>query len=161
MQVVTDIVNEQDKVDFTPERERLTEKVIEAALDNEGFSHDCYVAVTLTDDENIRIINNEQRGIDASTDVLSFPVLEFEDGEMIAGVGDYIEDKIILGDVVLSLETALRQSEEFGHSFEREMGYLICHSILHLLGYDHENDSEREAMRRKEEETLEKLSLTR
>ena len=161
MQVVTDIVNEQDKIDFTPERERLTEKVIEAALDNEGFSHDCYVAVTLTDDENIRIINNEQRGIDASTDVLSFPVLEFEDGEMLAGVGDYIEDKIILGDVVLSLETALRQSEEFGHSFEREMGYLICHSILHLLGYDHENDSEREVMRRKEEETLEKLSLTR
>ena len=85
----------------------------------------------------------------------------FEDGEMMAGVGDYIEDKLILGDVVLSLERAMTQSEEFGHSFLRETGYLVCHSILHLLGYDHETEEEREIMRAKEEETLEKLSLTR
>ena len=161
MTVVTDIVNEQDKIPAGEELENLIENVIRATLETESFEHDSYVAVTLTDNENIRMINNEQRGIDAPTDVLSFPVLFFEDGEMMAGVGDYIEDKLILGDVVLSLERAMTQSEEFGHSFLRETGYLVCHSILHLLGYDHETEEEREIMRAKEEETLEKLSLTR
>ena len=153
MTVVIDIVNEQDKLAVTEIEEKLIEDVIKASLEN--------VAVTLTDDENIRLINNEQRNIDAPTDVLSFPVLFFEDGEMLCGVGDYIEDKLILGDVVLSLERAMSQSKEYGHSFHREMGYLVCHSILHLLGYDHENEQEREVMRQKEEETLERLSLKR
>lgn len=161
MQVVTDIVNEQDKIEITEKIEELISNVILKTLDIEDFEHDCYVAVTLTDNENIRIINNEQRAIDAPTDVLSFPVLEYEDGEIIAGVGDYFEDKLILGDIVLSVERAIEQSEEFGHSVEREIGYLVCHSVLHLLGYDHENDDEREVMRTKEEDTLERLSLTR
>ena len=161
MTVVTDIVNEQNKIQVEEELEKLIEDVIRATLETESFEHDSYVAVTLTDNENIRTINNEQRGIDSPTDVLSFPVLFFEDGEMLAGVGDYIEDKLILGDVVLSLERALTQSEEFGHSFLRETGYLVCHSILHLLGYDHETEEEREIMRTKEEETLGRLSLTR
>ncbi len=161
MQVVTDIVNEQEKLEITEQIEEIISKVILTTLDSENFEEDCYVAVTITDNENIRIINNEQRGIDSVTDVLSFPVLEFEDGEMLAGVGDYFEDKLILGDIVLSAERAKQQSVEFGHSFEREIGYLTCHSVLHLLGYDHENEDEREVMRTKEEETLEKLSLRR
>ena len=161
MNVVIDFVDEQDKIDFTEEFEALCKKVIVRALECEGFGEDAYVFVTLTDNENIRIINNEQRGIDRETDVLSFPVLEFEDGEMIAGVGDYYEDKLILGDIVLSLEKAEEQRIEFGHSFEREMCYLLCHSVLHLLGYDHETEDEREQMRSKEETTLETLGLTR
>ena len=161
MQVVTDIVNEQDKLEITEEIEEIISSVILKTLDLEDFDEDCYVAVTITDNENIRIVNNEQRGIDSATDVLSFPVLEFEDGELLAGVGDYFEDKLILGDIVLSAERAKQQSEDFGHSFEREVGYLVCHSVLHLLGYDHENEDEREVMRAKEEETLEKLSLKR
>ena len=161
MQVVTDIVNEQEIIEITEEIEDIISRVILKTLDLEDFSEDCYVAVTITDDENIKIINNDQRGIDSSTDVLSFPVLEFEDGEMLAGVGDYFEDKLILGDIVLSAERAKQQSEQFGHSFEREVGYLVCHSVLHLLGYDHENEDEREVMRAKEEQTLEKLSLKR
>ncbi len=161
MQVVTDIVNEQDKLEITEEIEEIISKVVLATLDSEDFEEDCYVAVTITDNENIRMINNEQRAIDSATDVLSFPVLEFEDGQMLAGVGDYFEDKLILGDIVLSAERAKEQSIEFGHSFEREVGYLVCHSVLHLLGYDHENEDEREVMRVKEEETLEKLSLKR
>ncbi len=161
MQVVTDIVNEQEIIEITEEIEDIISRVILKTLDLEDFSEDCYVAVTITDDENIKIINNDQRGIDSATDVLSFPVLEFEDGEMLAGVGDYFEDKLILGDIVLSAERAKQQSEQFGHSFEREVGYLVCHSVLHLLGYDHENEDEREVMRAKEEETLEKLSLKR
>ena len=161
MQVVTDIVNEQDKIEITEAIEDIISSVVLKTLDLEDFTEDCYVAVTITDNENIQIINNEQRGIDSVTDVLSFPVLEFEDGQMLAGVGDYFEDKLILGDIVLSAERAKSQSEEFGHSFEREVGYLVCHSVLHLLGYDHENEDEREVMRAKEEETLEKLSLKR
>ncbi len=161
MNVVIEFVDQQDKIDFTKEYETLCEKVICRALECEGFNEDAYVFVTLTDNENIRVINNEQRGIDRETDVLSFPVLEFEDGEMIAGVGDYYEDKLILGDIVLSLEKAEEQRIEFGHSFEREMCYLLCHSVLHLLGYDHETEDEREQMRSKEEKTLETLGLTR
>lgn len=161
MQVVTDIVNEQEIMEITEETEEIISRVILKTLDLEDFPEDCYVAVTITDDENIKVINNEQRGIDSSTDVLSFPVLEFEDGQMLAGVGDYFEDKLILGDIVLSAERAKQQSEQFGHSFEREVGYLVCHSVLHLLGYDHENEDEREVMRAKEEETLEQLSLKR
>ncbi len=161
MQIVTDIVNEQDKIEITADIEAIIKNVIAKTLELEGFTEDCYVAVTVTDSENIRLINNEQRSIDAPTDVLSFPVLELEDGELIAGVGDYFEDKLILGDIVLSAERAMEQSEQFGHSFEREVGYLVCHSVLHLLGYDHENEDEREVMRQKEEETLEKLSLKR
>ena len=161
MQVVTDIVNEQDKMEIAEITEDLISNVILRTLDMEDFPEDCYVAVTLTDNENIRVLNNEQRGIDKETDVLSFPVLEYEDGEMIAGVGDYYDDKLILGDIVISVEKAIEQSKEFGHSTEREIGYLVCHSVLHLLGYDHETDEDREVMRRKEEETLETLSLTR
>ena len=161
MELFIDIQNEQDKFEFTPQMEKLIEDVVAEALKKENFTEDAYVAVTLVDNESIREINNEQRNIDSATDVLSFPVLEFEDGEMLAGVGDYFEDKLILGDIVLSLERAEEQRIEFGHSFDREMGYLICHSVLHLLGYDHENDEEREVMRQKEEETLKSLSLTR
>lgn len=161
MELFIDIQNEQDKFEFTPQMEKLIEDVVAEALKKENFTEDAYVAVTLVDNESIREINNEQRNIDSATDVLSFPVLEFEDGEMLAGVGDYFEDKLILGDIVLSLERAEEQRIEFGHSFDREMGYLICHSVLHLLGYDHENEDEREVMRQKEEETLKSLSLTR
>ena len=161
MQIVTDIVNEQDKIEITADIEAIIKNVIAKTLELEDFTEDCYVAVTVMDNENIRLINSEQRAIDSPTDVLSFPVLELEDGELIAGVGDYFEDKLILGDIVLSAERAMEQSEQFGHSFEREVGYLVCHSVLHLLGYDHENEDEREVMRQKEEETLEKLSLKR
>ncbi len=161
MIVITDIVNEQEKFEVTQEIEDIISAVVLKTLELEDFSEDCYVAVTITDNENIRIVNFEQRSIDAPTDVLSFPVLELEDGELLAGVGDYFEDKLILGDIVISIERAKEQSEEFGHSFEREIGYLTCHSVLHLLGYDHENEDEREIMRLKEEETLERLSLKR
>ena len=122
MELLIDIQNEQDKIPCTKELEKLIEDVIAEALKQENFSEDAFVGVTLTDNESIRVINREQRDIDSATDVLSFPVLEFEDGEMIAGVGDYFEDKLILGDIVLSLERAEEQRIEFGHSFKREVG---------------------------------------
>ena len=161
MKLLVEIINEQQNFEYTDDIKKLIEDVIGETLKMEGFSENAYVAVTLTDNETIREINAQQRNIDRVTDVLSFPVLEFEDGEMIAGVGDYYEDMLILGDIVLSLERAHEQSEEFGHSFIREIGYLVCHSVLHLLGYDHEDESEREIMRQKEENTLGALSITR
>lgn len=153
--------NEQNKIIFKEEYELLINNVIKTALKYEKFDYDCFVGVTITDNENIRLINNEQRGIDYATDVLSFPVLEFENGELKENPGDVFDGKYILGDIVISLERVLEQSKEYGHSFERELGYLVCHSVLHLLGYDHENDDERNVMREKEEAVMEQVGLTR
>ncbi len=153
--------NEQEKLPFGTEDEILMKKVIDATLEYEKFAKDSFVGVTVTDNERIREINSEQRNIDSATDVLSFPVLEFENGQPLENVGDYFEGRLILGDIVLSYERAKEQSEEFGHSFEREVGYLVCHSVLHLLGYDHENEDERAVMREKEESVMNLLSLTR
>lgn len=153
--------NEQDKIPVSEQLETMIEDVIKETLKSENFASDCMVSVTLTDNENIREINNEQRNIDSATDVLSFPVLEFENGELVENIGDVFEDRLILGDIVVSLERAKQQCEEFGHSFEREVGYLVCHSVLHLLGYDHEDEAERAVMREKEENVMSKMMLSR
>ena len=156
------IENEQDVVEFLPAYEELIKNVVNAALCEQNFDADNFVSVTIVDNAAIKEINAEHRNIDSATDVLSFPVLEFdEDGNMISDSGDVYEGKIILGDIVLSFERALEQSREFGHSFEREVGFLVCHSVLHLLGHDHEDDQERELMRHHEECILESLGLTR
>ena len=162
--MITEIIieNEQCKIEFNKAHEQLIETVIKGALAEQGFDRDCFVSVTVVNNDAIRTINAEHRNIDSATDVLSFPVLEFsEDGDIIFDSGDVYEGKTILGDIVLSFERAKEQSEEFGHSFEREIGFLICHSILHLLGHDHESDDEREIMRTHEEKILASLDLTR
>ena len=162
--MITEIIteNEQDIIEFTPEHTSLIERVVKAALTEQGFDRDCFVSVTVVDNESIREINREHRDIDSATDVLSFPVLEFdENGDIIDDSGDVYEGKTILGDIVLSFQRAKEQSEEFGHSFEREVGFLVCHSVLHLLGHDHEDDEERAVMREHEEKILESLSLIR
>ncbi len=153
--------NEQNKIEFTDEHKKLIEDVIFKTLECENFKEDFIVSVTVTDNENIHIINRDFRSVDRPTDVLSFPVLEFENGELIKNPGDVFEDKILLGDIVLSFERAMEQSIEYGHSFIREIGFLVCHSTLHLLGYDHEQEDERLVMRQKEEHTLNLLNLVR
>ncbi len=153
--------NEQSSVEITDEISQIIEKVINKTLECESFDKDCMVSVTIVDNNQIHQLNNEFRGIDRPTDVLSFPVLEFEDGKMIQNCGDYYEGKLILGDVILSAQKAKEQSIEYSHSLEREIGFLVCHSILHLLGYDHETEEERGVMRKKEEAALELLGLTR
>ncbi len=156
------IENEQDVVEFDEKLNKLVSDVVSMTLECEQFDKPCYVSVTITDNESIHQINLEHRGIDRATDVLSFPVLEFDDGgNAVENSGDYFEGRLILGDIVLSAERAQEQGIEFGHSYEREVGFLVCHSVLHLLGYDHETDEERSVMRSKEETTLEKLGLTR
>ncbi len=136
-------------------------KVVDATLECEKITLPCYVSVTAVDEEEIRELNNEHRGIDSVTDVLSFPVVNLIDGSFHKNAGDFFDGRLILGDVVLCAKRAREQSEEFGHSYERELGYLTCHSVLHLIGYDHETDSDREIMRQKEEAVMSELNLKR
>ena len=141
----------------------LIRKVIRTALEAEGVRIPCGVDVLLTDDEGIREINREQRAIDAATDVLSFPMFDLSPGEK---PGEEHEDPdtglVPLGDMCISLERAAAQAEEYGHSLERELCYLAVHSVLHLLGYDHENGGlEAMRMREKEEAVLIQLGLPR
>ena len=151
--------NEQEKLPLTYKMKMLIREAIEATLDFEDFRNVCEVSVTFTDNEGIHELNKKFRGVDKPTDVLSFPLLDFE--------GEYEEppiNEIIsnLGDIVISLEKAKAQAEEFGHSFKREVAFLAVHSMLHLLGYDHENGGlEAVQMREKEEAVLTKIGLKR
>ncbi len=134
----------------------LVRRSVIAALEYEGFYNDAEVSVTFTDNEGIRRINSEFRGIDKPTDVLSFPLTDFEGGDE----PPTDEPFISLGDIVISLERAREQAEEFGHSFERECAFLCVHSMLHLLGYDHVGSDEEDAeMRRRQSEILESMGL--
>ncbi len=135
----------------------LIRRSITSALDYEGYFNNCQVSVTFTNDEGIRAINSSYRGIDKPTDVLSFPLTDFEGGQQ--PVAD--EPIVSLGDIVISLERAVAQAEEFGHSFEREAAFLCVHSMLHLLGYDHVNSDEEDAdMRRRQREILNSMGLS-
>ncbi len=149
--------DEQDKLSPPEDAERLIESCTRAALEEEGIEDDAEVSVTFVDNETIRALNSEHRGIDRVTDVLSFPMLSDEGFEV-----DPDTDAIILGDIVISLERAQEQAQEYGHSFRREVAFLITHSLFHLLGYDHVNgeDEERE-MFGKQEKVLDKLGITR
>ena len=121
------------------------------------------VGLTLTDPDSIRELNREYRGVDAVTDVLSFPMLEFdENGDVVDSDFDFDDDEVVLGDIVISAERAAEQAKSFGHSFLREMAFLTVHSMLHLLGYDHVDDPEGEKiMIEKQEEILGRLNITR
>lgn len=157
------IENEQDKEEWTSELEELVMSVCEKALDSEECDFDAQISLTLVDNEAIREINNEQRGIDRATDVLSFPMLEFdENGDCLDVDYEMDGDFVILGDIVISMERAREQSIEYGHSFKREIAFLTAHSMLHLLGYDHVDDPVGEKiMFEKQENILTDLGITR
>ncbi len=154
-------LNEQDKFDITDKLKELITLAARTALDYMGFDRDAEISVMFTDNEGIRVLNAQHRGIDRATDVLSFPMLEYDDdGEMFDDPGD-IEDELCLGDIVISLERAAEQAEEYGHSFEREVGFLTVHSMLHLLGYDHMTEEEEKEMFGFQKEILAKMGLER
>ena len=157
------IENEQNKEEFTSEMSSLIQTVCQKVMESEECDFDAQISLTLTDNENIRQINNEHRGIDRPTDVLSFPMLEFdENGDIVENEVEYDEDMIMLGDIVISRERAREQAIEFGHSFTREIAFLTAHSMLHLLGYDHVDDEEGERiMCQKQEAVLSGLGITR
>ena len=155
------IENNQDILDITEETEELIKTVCEKALDSEGWDFDAQISITFTNNENIKKINATHRNIDHHTDVLSFPMLEFdEDMEIIDA--EYDGNFVVLGDIVISTEQALTQAEEYGHSIKRELAFLVAHSMLHLLGYDHELGEEQEKiMFSKQKNILEELNITR
>lgn len=156
MKIFIDYNNEQDKLTPPEDIEELIEKCTAAALAEEDIEDDAEVSVTLVDNARIREMNAEFRGIDRETDVLSFPLGDEEGFEV-----DPDADAILLGDIVISLEKAKSQAEEYGHSFRREVAFLITHSLFHLLGYDHTTEDEEKEMFAKQEKVLQRLGITR
>jgi probable rRNA maturation factor len=157
------VENEQDKVDIADNIIELIERSIELCMKSENLDKAYEVSVLIVDDEEIRAINKEHRDIDKATDVLSYPMVEFVNGELISDEGDYDMDldELMLGDIIISAETAKRQAEEYEHSFEREIAFLTAHSCFHLLGYDHMEQNEEKIMISKQESILQQMGLTR
>lgn len=154
--------NAQDKFDVTEDTILLIEKCLVKALEFEEFEYDTEINLLFIDNDGIKEINREYRNIDRATDVLSFPMLEEEDGSLVIYDEDFVDGRVLLGDIVISLERAAEQAEEYGHSLEREIGFLAVHSVLHLLGYDHERGEEEEKeMFAKQETILSLIGLTR
>ena len=144
-------------VEEKEEYKELIGKVLQKCFNEENLENKkLYVNVVLTDSKNIKNINKEHRGIVKETDVLSFPMYEKNELENI-----HLENEDILGDMVISIEKVQEQAQEYGHSFERELAYMIVHSFYHLLGYDHMNETDKKEMREKEEFILGKLNIKR
>lgn len=162
---MTEIIleNEQEKIEISPEIIETIKTVIDKTLEFENCDFEAEVSVTIVDNETIREINRENRDIDKATDVLSFPMLYFdENGDIIDSDYDLDGESILLGDIVISAERAMEQAKEYGHSFRREVAFLTVHSMLHLLGYDHVDDPEGERiMFGKQEEILLELGISR
>lgn len=147
-----------------PSAKSIIRRAVQTALQAEGVDEPALVSVLLTDDETIRTLNAQFREIDRATDVLSFPMNELEPGAFCAVDCERDEETsaLLLGDMVLSLERAAAQAEEYGHTLEREIAYLTVHSVLHLLGYDHVDEGPQKAqMRAREEAILGALGIVR
>ena len=153
---IVNIYNRQRKLPCSDELKELIIKCCNASLECEEFDDNASVDVTLVSNRKIREYNKEYRNIDRATDVLSFPLGEGGEYDV-----DPETDACLLGDIVISLERAAEQAEEFGHSFEREVGFLTVHSMLHLLGYDHMVEADGDVMRAHEKVILERIGLTR
>ena len=161
------IINESD-IEYPKEFDEIIESVIEASVDFLKCSYECEVSVTLTDNDGIHEINSSERGIDSPTDVLSFPMLDFEVPGDLSYVEKYPQDyfnpetgELLLGDIVISLEKVSSQAEEYGHSEKREIAFLVAHSCLHLFGYDHMDDGERQEMEAMQNQILNMKGYTR
>ena len=155
--------NMQQKVEYTPEMEKLFSLAAELSLQYENFTTDCEISLLLVDNEAIREMNKTHRGKDSSTDILSFPMALIFEGSLESDEGDYNldEELLLLGDIVISMEKVREQAVEYGHSFERELAFLFTHGMFHLLGYDHENEQEEKRMMEKQEAVLSQMGLKR
>lgn len=135
----------------------IVEKCVWTSIDYEDFEKECEISISIVTNDEIQSINKEFRNIDKATDVLSFPQLSFEEGEF-ADVNE--KNEIILGDIVISIEKAKEQAQEYGHSLEREIAFLTVHSMLHLMGYDHMEQQEEKEMIQKQKEILQQAGFT-
>ncbi len=167
------IIENEIEFDFGFDMEHLVEELVAATLKNAVVSEaldgiKTEISVVISDNFGIRFFNREFRGIDKETDVLSFPVLEFKRAGDFSNI-DFNDCKyfnqdtgdFILGDMIISSDRVVSQSMEYGHSIKREFSFLVVHSILHLIGYDHENEGDEKIMREKQTAILESLGITR
>jgi len=144
-------------IDEEEEYNKIIKEVLNKCFEEENlFNRNLYVNVVLTNPENIRTINKEHRQIDKETDVLSFPMYEKKEITNIK-----LDKEDVLGDMVISIERVEEQAKEYGHSFKRELAYMVVHSFYHLLGYDHMEEEDKKQMRIKEENILNKLNITK
>lgn len=159
MQTVSRMIyfsNNQDKEPITYKLKMLMRRAVDATLDHEQYTNPCEVSLTFTDNRQIHALNLQYRQVDRPTDVLSFPLTDYSGGSE-EPVAD--EPVVSLGDIVISLEKAREQAQEYGHSFEREVAFLCVHSMLHLLGYDHETEAEETDMRERQRRIMEEMGL--
>ena len=147
---------------------KIAQLVVNAVLELEGCPYEAEVSLLLTTDTEVKKLNQEFRHIDKTTDVLSFPMLEFiqpgDFTDLDESRGDLFDPEtgeLVLGDIVLSKEKVLAQSETYGHSVEREYAFLIAHSMLHLCGYDHIEEKDRQTMEKKQDEIMKKIQILR
>mgnify|MGYP002719243163 FL=1 len=139
--------NRQDLIKIDEEIEKIVEKSIEAALKEIEFTEDYEVSVSFVGDEEIHELNRDYRGVDRTTDVLSFPMDD--------------EFTNMLGDIVININKVIEQAKEYGHSEKREISYLTVHSTLHLMGFDHKEEEDKKEMRAVEDRVMEKLEISR
>lgn len=147
------------ETDLSEEILQAVQKVGEYILEYENLEGDFEISLTFVDDEEIQNLNRDYRQKDAPTDVLSFPMLEIEDFDNLEDLAQF--GPILLGDIIISMPTAKNQAKEYGHSIKREIAFLVCHSMLHLLGYDHIDEDERVQMEKMQNEIMNAVQITR
>ena len=155
---MTLLIDNRTDFELTDEIREMLERVCLKSLQYEEFNEDCEVSLSIVTNDEIHDINKQFRNIDSPTDVLSFPQLTFEEGEE-ADVNE--NGEIVLGDIIISIDRAKEQAEEYGHSLKRELAFLSVHSMLHLMGYDHMVPEEEEDMFRRQKEILIEAGIPR
>lgn len=155
--------NSQKTQEITKGTQKLIEKAVKLCVKKENFPYPCEFSVTLTDNDTIQKLNRKHRGIDKPTDVLSFPSIEYVNGELQLQPGDIEPDtgRVFVGDIIISAEKAFEQAKGYGHSIERELSFLAVHGILHLFGYDHETEEDEKLMFSLQEDLLNEMGLFR
>ena len=165
---MTVTIERESEIPLPFSEQEIAEAVVSATLDYEDCPYEVQVNIILTTNEEIHQINLEQRGVDAPTDVLSFPMIEYAyPSDFTVLEADSMDNfdpdtgELLLGDIVISVDKVIEQAEKYNHPVKREFAFLIAHSMLHLFGYDHMEELERETMELKQEEILTRLNITR
>ncbi len=165
---MTFYIEKETETDLGLDYKEIYEQVAKEVLDQEGCPYEVEVSLTLVDPEVIKDTNREFRDIDRVTDVLSFPMIEYTTPGDFSNVEEDFSDcfnpesgELMLGDIMICLDRAREQAEEYGHSVKREFAFLIAHSMLHLLGFDHMEEDEARVMEAKQREALDHLGITR
>lgn len=165
---MTVTIERESEIPLPFSEQEVAEAVISETLDYEDCPYEVQVNIILTNNEEIHKINLEQRNVDAPTDVLSFPMIEYAyPSDFTVLEADSMDNfdpdtgELLLGDIVISVDKVIEQAEKYGHDVKREYAFLIAHSMLHLFGYDHMDELERETMEHKQEDILTRLNITR